>query len=122
MAGTCGSASLDPSPGQREAPWRAGALWKETGKTGQQFLAEGQFRAKARRQGGPGRWPRRAEEACPGHFAALWVGGRADRHNGKDQRKGVNVMDSLAILGVQAGLAGREGGGCPSLVSSPDPQ
>lgn len=58
-------------------------MWKETGKTGQQFLAEGQTRAKARRWEGPGRWPRRAEEACPGHFAALRVGGRADGRSGR---------------------------------------
>lgn len=58
-------------------------MWKETGKTGQRFLAEGQTRAKARRWEGPGRWPRRAEEACPGHFAALRVGGRADGCSGR---------------------------------------
>lgn len=105
-----------PHQMQSQGPWRAGALWKETGKTGQRFLADGQTRAKARRWEGPGRWPRRAEEACPGHFEALWVGGRADGRSGKDPRKGVSVTDSSAVLGAHARLVVREGAFPPLCV------
>lgn len=40
-----------PRQMQSQAPQRAGALWEETGKTGQRILAEGQDQGKSQEVG-----------------------------------------------------------------------
>lgn len=97
-------------------------MWKETGKTGQRFLAEGQTRAKARRWGGPEKWPSRTEEASQAGLQLCGLGaGLMGTVGRKNERKGANVMNGLAGSEA-AGEAGSQGGGFPIPMSSPDPQ
>lgn len=107
----CGSASPDPlesrNLAERNRKNRSAVPGRETDQGKSQEVGRAWEMAKEGRGG------------LPRAFAALWVGGRADGHSRKDQRKGVSVMDSLAVLEAQARLVVREGAFPPCVLTRP---
>lgn len=77
--GTYGSASPDTEPG----PLESRSLVERNRKNRSVVPGRGTDQGKSQEVGRTWEMAKEAEEACPGHFAALWVGGRAVGHSGR---------------------------------------